>query len=421
MAKSVYIGIGGYDIGNVRPELQLTYQELGDYVYRFDSVSVNSAGQIVGTNPQLVSLDTLTYGDCFIEQSVYETVNPIEYVYQVSSVGSTESVFCYKQIVYDNGKACKIKKGYIGINGVARKIKKAYIGVGGVARPCWGGGVLAYYGTATNFNKRRDKLAATTIGDYALFGGGYFANDGAVDNVDVYNTLLTRSGVSTSLTARYCLAATAVGNYAIFGGGTTGQSLSGRSMIVQAYDASLTRTKATNLQYARAHLAATTIGDYALFAGGGFKENSRAYVDAYNGSLTHSIATELSVGRRALAATTVGNYALFAGGRKQNDTTSEVVDVYNMSLTRMTAANLSDPRYTLAATTIGDYALFGGGYVQSDIVDVYDNSLTHTIATNLSLARYDLAATTVGKYALFGGGYTTQNSQVATVDAYTVV
>lgn len=325
MAKSVYIGIGGYDIGNVRPELQLTYQELGDYVYRFDSVSVNSAGQIVGTNPQLVSLDTLTYGDCFIEQSVYETVNPIEYVYQVSSVGSTESVFCYKQIVYDNGKACKIKKGYIGINGVARKIKKAYIGVGGVARPCWGGGVLAYYGTATNFNKRRDKLAATTI------------------------------------------------------------------------------------------------GDYALFAGGGFKENSRAYVDAYNGSLTHSIATELSVGRRALAATTVGNYALFAGGRKQNDTTSEVVDVYNMSLTRMTAANLSDPRYTLAATTIGDYALFGGGYVQSDIVDVYDNSLTHTIATNLSLARYDLAATTVGKYALFGGGYTTQNSQVATVDAYTVV
>ena len=127
------------------------------------------------------------------------------------------------------------------------------------------------------------------------------------------------------------------------------------------------------------------------------------------------------MGRRALAATTVGNYALFAGGRKQNDTTSEVVDVYNMSLTRMTAANLSDPRYTLAATTIGDYALFGGGYVQSDIVDVYDNSLTHTIATNLSLARYDLAATTVGKYALFGGCYTTQNSQVATVDAYTVV
>ena len=65
--------------------------------------------------------------------------------------------------------------------------------------------------------------------------------------------------------------------------------------------------------------------------------------------------------------------------------------------------------------------MFGGGYVQSDIVDVYDNSLTHTIATNLSLARYDLAATTVGKYALFGGGYTPQNSQVATVDAYTVV
>ena len=278
MAKSVYIGIGGYNIGNVRPELQLTYQELGDYVYRFDSVSVNSVGQIVGTNPQLVSLDTLTYGDCFIEQSVYETVNPIEYVYQVSSVGSTESVFCYKQIVYDNGKACKIKKGYIGINGVARKIKKAYIGVGGVARPCWGGGVLAYYGTTTALNTGRYYLAATTVGNYALFGGGYTNSSTKSSVVDTYNASLTHSTAIALNAGRYDLAATTVGNYALFGGGQD----SSKSAIVDTYNKSLTHSTATNLNTARYDLAATTVGNYALFGGGyNSSSNNQKMVDAY--------------------------------------------------------------------------------------------------------------------------------------------
>ena len=72
-----------------------------------------------------------------------------------------------------DGKARKIKKGYVGVNGIARKIKKAYVGVGGVARPCWGGGGgLSYYGTITPLSKARGYLAATTVGDYAIFGGG---------------------------------------------------------------------------------------------------------------------------------------------------------------------------------------------------------------------------------------------------------
>ena len=70
--------------------------------------------------------------------------------------------------------ARKIKKGYIGVNNVARKIKKAYIGIGGVARPCWSGGELAYYGTITALSKARCDLAATSVGNYALFGGGYY-------------------------------------------------------------------------------------------------------------------------------------------------------------------------------------------------------------------------------------------------------
>lgn len=77
-----------------------------------------------------------------------------------------------------NGIARKIKGGYIGIDGVAKKIKKAYIGVGGVARPCWGGGdEPTYYGTVTALSKARSNLAATSVGNYALFGGGDYDSD----------------------------------------------------------------------------------------------------------------------------------------------------------------------------------------------------------------------------------------------------
>ena len=71
-----------------------------------------------------------------------------------------------------NNVARKIKKGFVGVVGVARKIKRASIGIGGVARPCWSGGELAYYGTVTALATARHSLGATTVGDYALFGGG---------------------------------------------------------------------------------------------------------------------------------------------------------------------------------------------------------------------------------------------------------
>ena len=74
------------------------------------------------------------------------------------------------------GKARKVKKMYVGVGSRARKVKKAYIGVGGVARPCFGGGELVYYGTVTALNERRNKLAATSVGDYDLFGGGHYVD-----------------------------------------------------------------------------------------------------------------------------------------------------------------------------------------------------------------------------------------------------
>ena len=83
-----------------------------------------------------------------------------------------------------DGIARKVKNMYIGIGGVARKVKKAYIGVNGVARKVFGGD-LEYVGTADSLSQGRSYLAATTVGDYALFGGGYSSST-YHSTVDIY-------------------------------------------------------------------------------------------------------------------------------------------------------------------------------------------------------------------------------------------
>ena len=354
-----------------------------------------------------------------------------------------------------------LKELYKSKNGVARKVKKGYIGVGGVARLFFSGEPeLSYYGKAADLSNTTTYLAATTIGDYALFGGGTKGST-IYKTVDAYNSALTKStcndmgytkrylaatsvgnyalfaggertdsgtiantvdtytsalakGTATNLTVgRKYLVATTVGDYALFGGGSSSSSFA----TVNAYDSSLTRVSATNLSVARTYLAATTVGDYALFAGGYDDDNASSTVDTYTSSLVKGTATDLSVARYDLAATSVGNYALFAGGNTGSN--SAIVDTYTSSLVKGTATSLSVARRNLAATSVGNYALFGGGNYSS-VVDTYTSTLTKGTAANLSAGRNYLAATSVGNYALFGGGHT-NSGPIATVDAYQLV
>ena len=320
------------------------------------------------------------------------------------------------------GVARKIKKGYVGVDGKARKIKKAYIGVGGVARPCWGGEELKYYGVVTHLSEGRASLAATTVGDYALFGGGY--NSGYRKAVEAYTGALVHSTASSLSEPRDALAATTVGGYALFGGG-----IGGDRKAVDAYTGTLVRSTAASLSAERSNLAATTVGGYALF-GGGIGGGPTATVDAYTASLVHSTAASLSEPRAYLAATTVGGYALFGGGCGDSLVYAyTTVDTYTASLVHSTAASLSEKRAYLAATTVGGYALFGGGVhkggvtrgvdtnVYSATVDAYTGALVHSTAPSLSEPRDGLAATTVGDYALFGGGTAVRITDA--VDAYT--
>ena len=109
------------------------------------------------------------------------------------------------------------------------------------------------------------------------------------------------------------LAATSVGDYALFAGGENNSSF---STYVNAYNTSLTRSTPTSLSQARVELAATNVGDYAIF-GGGYSTSvgASSTTDVYNTSLTRSTPTVLSQARYALAAASIGNYALFGGGK----------------------------------------------------------------------------------------------------------
>ena len=276
--------------------------------------------------------------------------------------------------------------------------------------------------TSRKLSSPMQRLAATSIGNYALFGGGINGST-CLNSVFAYDASLTETTPSELIYGRQWLAATSVGNYAIFGGGMSGNDQTSVTNHYETYDTSLTHNGGIDmaLSLGRNKLAATSVGNYALFGGGASRNNiQQKTVDAFDTSLTQTIPTVLSVARYELAATSVGNYALFGGGTDNASNEKTTVEAYDTSLTQTIPTVLSLARSDLAATRVGNYALFGGGYNSNgkNTVDAYDASLTRTKPTGLSVGRYDLAATSIGDYALFGGGRTSGTMHETAVDAY---
>lgn len=364
-----------------------------------------------------------------------------------------------------NEVARKGKKMYFGVADVARKVKKGYIGIGGVARPFWTGGELGYYGAITPLSEVRDMLAGTSVGNYALFGGGRTQSMSAYSSkVDAYNRSLVRSSPTALSKARMLIAAGSIGNYALFAGGCT--TTTDSQTTVEAYNLSLTRTSPTALSVARHQAMQASTQVHAIFAGGSngtyddTEGYSRSAVDAYNASLTRS-TTKLgsagggigaSVGEKALfvtqyridvfdtsltrmqaswpswtpsASANVKDYAILAGGVNGAGYCADAY-AYDASLTRTTLTNLSVARATVGASVEG-YAIFAGGKIttssfedQSSTVDVYDEKLTRKTQPSLSVGKNNHASATVGDYALFGGGRGMSNTAYDSVDAYVV-
>ena len=389
-----------------------------------------NSGSIQGFNPETNSWVRLTGTQYSDSTSSYTfTITTDTYITAIRAITNGYTSTKYPNMYYFRitegaiktttqvsvlkGVARKVKKIYAGVEGVARKVKKGYIGVGGVARPFFSAEQkLVYYGTTTSLSVARNQLAATHVGNYALFAGGYTGSNS--NAVDAYNLNLTRQTATMNNSTRL-LAATTVGDYALFGGGYY------RSSVVTSYTSALAKGTPAALSEGRSNLAATSIGNYALFAGGSSSSGNSTIVDSYTSTLTKGTPTKLSEGRINLAATHIGNYALFAGGGDTNTTRSAIVDTYTSTLAKGTATSLSVARYDAAATSVGNYALFAGGCNAGGYatVDTYTSSLVKGTATDLTYTRYSkAAATTVGSYALFGGGEQKSGTRLNSVDVY---
>ena len=260
--------------------------------------------------------------------------------------------------------------------------------------------------TAVELTHDRDQFPATTVGNYALFGGGFwYAPNGSMRTaattsmVDAYDQNLTRTSVSELSQSRNRFAATTVGNYALFGGGSSEMSNNAYA-TVDVYTDELVKISVSELSQARNYLAATIVGNYALFGGGTCMSAEAmgdiyfATVDVYDKNLVRSTATELSVSRNQLAATTVGNYALFAGGQKRDESSYkdyfyDVVDLIDRNLVRSTLTALHTGNNSLSSANVGNYALFAGGdYRNSDVVDVYSIAEGNLILTLYKGSKY---------------------------------
>jgi len=277
-------------------------------------------------------------------------------------------------------------------------------------------------------------LAACTLGDYALFGGGY--NDAYKDTVDVFGIAGGEVQFVKTLhlsVPRYYLAACTLGDYALFGGGYNGSSSPYYKDTVDVFGIAggeVRRVKTLQLSVPRYYLAACTLGDYALFGGGDNGSGYKDTVDVFGiagGEVQLVKTVHLSVPRRYLAACTLGDYALFGGGYGGGyKDTVDVFQVVGGEVQFVKTLHLSVPRQYLAACTLGDYALFGGGYngnsspYYKDTVDVFQvvgGEVQFVKTLHLSVPRCYLAACTLGDYALFGGGY--GGSYKDTVDVFT--
>lgn len=299
------------------------------------------------------------------------------------------------------------------------KIKKGYLTIGGVLRPFIGSGKPAYWGTtAAGFPENISGLGATSVGDYAIFGGG---ESGGTDRtgtaVAAYDKSLTQVIPEKLTDSRRYISPVTVGNHALFAGG---QYLA----TVDAYDTSLTRTSPTSMVEAKTRFAGASLGNYAFFAGGAISGGKTSGVEIYDSSLTRTIK-DLPAARDYIKGATVGDYALFAGGRASS--ASSTTYAINKSLTISTPSALTSARMNHAGTSVGNYALFGGGNTSTSMsstsgitssVNAYNKSLTRSSPTSLSVARVSLAATTLGDYALFEGGTNNGSAGVASAEVY---
>jgi kelch-like protein 20 len=259
--------------------------------------------------------------------------------------------------------------------------------------------------STTSLSQARNDLAAASVKDLVLFGGGYNGTS-YLNRVDIYNATSGQWNTTSLSQARCFLAAASVNNLVLFGGGRNDSSTLGTPLDrVDVFNATSGQWTIASLSVPRNNLAAASVKDLVLFGGGYNVTSYLNLVDIYNATSGNWTTASLSVGRFALAAASVKDLVLFGGGYSGY---SDRVDIYNATSNNWTTASLSQGRYYLAAASVKDLVLFGGGFNgtrYSNRVDIYNATSGNWTTASLSIARFYLAAASVKDLVLFGGGY----------------
>ena len=148
------------------------------------------------------------------------------------------------------------------------------------------------------------------------------------------------------------MAACTLGDYALFGGGDNGSVYKDTVDVFGIAGGEVQLVKTVHLSVPRYYLAACTLGDYALF-GGGYNDAYKDTVDVFGiagGEVRRVKTLQLSVPRRHLATCTLGDYALFGGGYN-GGSYKDTVDVFQVDRksTRLNSSHIAVSRMPSSA------------------------------------------------------------------------
>lgn len=264
-------------------------------------------------------------------------------------------------------------------------------------------------------------LASAANPTYAIFAGGLGNQSESFSSTYAFNSSLVVSKTSLGNSAS-SLSGASVGDYAIFTGGYTGEDY---VKTGYAFSSSLTRT-ACNLSVTKSGHVGASNPNYALFTGGG-----SATTNAFNSSLVQSTPSAItSTARYGIGGGQIGNYAVFAGGTasRTSNTAQTTVEAYNTSLVKSTLTSLATARTTMGCGNIGNYLILSGGRKGAtrattslfyNVTEVYNLSLVRSDFTAINTARSDIVGVPLGDYLFLSGGYSKDGASNV-VDVFTV-
>ena len=196
--------------------------------------------------------------------------------------------------------------------------------------------------STANLSQARSGVAASVVGDVALFGGGQTSTTEVSDRVDIYN-FSTGTWTTASLSeARFFCTAVTIGQKVLFAGGTNADNE--QSSTVDIYDHSTGEWSTSHLSAARSFTTkAVSACGLAFFPPGAILDlptflttGAVNIVDIYDGINDTWTSYTLSIDKINNATAAVDNQILIAGGTTSSGILTDRVDIYTCEVVNKT-------------------------------------------------------------------------------------